>query len=604
MKNTLSLIFLLFFTQFVLLSQEREIPIKEYFEDAEFFLAQEYYIDALYDFMEVYNNGYQDNANINYRIGICYLNIPGQKAKAIEYFKKAEPYISSKYKTSMLRETNAPLDLYLYMGNAYRVINELDEAIVSFNKYKLLVKKQTPEVDYANSQIVACQTAKRLMSNPVRVAFMNVGEPVNTNSANRRAVVSGDGNTMVYVTSLPFYDAVYITYKEDGKWTEPVNLTAEILSDGDQYVTDISYDGTQLLLTREDEFDSDIYLSSFDGQRWSKSDPLIDVNTSFWEGHACFSQTADTIYFTSNRPGGYGGSDIYMIAKAPEGGWSNAQNLGGTINTELNEDTPFLTDDGKTMFFSSQAYENMGGYDVFVSYSTGKGGWLEPQNLCYPINTTDDDLFYYPIQNGRFAYVSRYTTDGYGDYDIYITGNPDEPIFKDLKKIEEPIEPITAMGDTTKRSVDEHHEVVPAVVPKVKLQVNPIYFEFDRSALSEHAKLELLKVQEFMKAHPDVKMELTGHTDNVGTAAYNLELSKRRASEAVDYFVRNGIAKERLSFDGKGESENVAINTNPDGSDNKIGRRYNRRVEIHFIDYDTTKYDFEYLNPVPKELQK
>lgn len=175
MKTVLFLVFLLCI-QVSLSAQEKEeqIDLKEYFLDAEYFIAQEEYTDALQDYLEVYNNGYNENANINYRIGICFLNIPGQKDKSIDYLLQALKSVSPKYKESSLKQTNAPVDAYLYLGNAYRVNNMLDSALACYAKYKELAGA-SGEIKYADQQILACNRAMQFMSNPLPVRITDLG---------------------------------------------------------------------------------------------------------------------------------------------------------------------------------------------------------------------------------------------------------------------------------------------------------------------------------------------------------------------------------------------------------------------------------------------
>ena len=261
MKTVLFLVFALIVPISTYAQEKEQVNLKEYFLDAEYFFAGESYLDALYDYLEIYNNGYKDNANINYRIGICYLNIPGQKEKSIDYLLESLKNVSPKYKESSLKQTYAPVDAYLYLGNAYRVNNLLSQAIESYNKYKELAGSQG-ESKFADQQIQACNTAIRYMENPLKIRITDLGDSVNGESSNFKAVISGDGLTMAFMNELPFYNAVYISRYRDGSWTSPVNITPQIQSDGDQYVSSLSFDGNTLYLTREDAFNSDIYKSN------------------------------------------------------------------------------------------------------------------------------------------------------------------------------------------------------------------------------------------------------------------------------------------------------------------------------------------------------
>ncbi len=433
MKTILFFIFALIVPISISAQDKEQVNLKEYFLDAEYFFAEESYVDALYDYLEIYNNGYKDNANINYRIGICYLNIPGQKDKSINYLLESLKNVSPKYKESSLKQTYAPVDAYLYLGNAYRVNNLLSQAIESYNKYKELAGSKG-ESGFADQQIQACNTAMRFMENPLKIRITDLGDSVNGESSNFKAVISGDGLTMAFMNELPFYNAVYVSRYKDGMWTSPVNITPQIQSDGDQYVSSLTFDGNTLYLTREDAFNSDIYKSIFQKGKWSKSEPLAgqDINTKYWESHASISRNGKTLYFTSNRKGGFGEMDIYRTVLQDNGQWGQPVNLGNVINSALNEDTPFITENDSVLYFSSQGHENMGGYDIFKSKIGPANQWSTPENLKYPINTTDDNLFYFPWHNARIIFASLIRPEGLGKEDIYAIQPEEDKPLKDL----------------------------------------------------------------------------------------------------------------------------------------------------------------------------
>ncbi|HJZ41799.1 MAG TPA: OmpA family protein [Bacteroidales bacterium] len=622
MKTALLLVFI-FLAPFSLSAQEKDqAELKEYFLDAEFFFAQEEYTDALYDYLEIYNNGFKENANINYRIGICYLNIPGQKERSIDYLLQASQSTSAKYKVSSLKQIAAPVDAFLYLGNAYRVNNMLDKAIESYNKYKELATSPG-EISYATQQITACNTAIRFMNNALDIRFINLGDSVNGPSSNYKAVISGDGRTLVYMNELPFYDAVYFSTYSTPDWSAPVNITPQIQSDGDQFVSSVSYDGTQLFLTREDAFNSDIYVSKFSNGKWSRSEPVAgqDINTKFWESHASISRDGKTLYFTSNRKGGFGEMDIYRTQLQAGGQWGQPVNMGNGINTALNEDTPFITDNDSLLFFSSQGHENMGGYDVFVSRLGKTGQWSQPDNIKYPLNTTDDDLFLYPWHNARVYYASMIRTGGFGKEDIYAIQPADDmplpellaelirdateepvPLPAEIKPVS-PVETIDEEAETEPRDVAEttepaEQETLPETAPPVvtepvpvlpkEIDLSAVYFGFDNFQLSEAGMTELKKIGQLLKDFPGSHVRFIGHADAKGPAEYNLKLSERRARTALQYVADLGIEANRLSIQGMGEKNFAAINSNPDGSDNPEGRRLNRRVEYEIIGVDNT----------------
>ncbi len=623
MKTVLFLVVALILPLSTFAQEKEQVNLKEYFLDAEYFFAGESYVDALYDYLEIYNNGYEDNANINYRIGICYLNIPGQKEKAINYLLESLKNVSPKYKESSLKQTLAPVDAYLYLGNAYRVNNLLSKAIESYNKYKELAGSQG-ESKFADQQIQACNTAIRYMENPLKVRITDLGDSVNGESSNFKAVISGDGHTMAYMNELPFYNAVYISHYKDGFWTSPVNITPQIQSDGDQYVSSLSYNGNTLYLTREDAFNSDIYKSILQDGKWSKSEPLSgeDINTKYWESHASISHDGKTLYFTSNRKGGFGEMDIYKTSLQDNNQWGKPVNLGNVINSALNEDTPFITDNDSVLYFSSQGNENMGGYDIFRSKAGPGNQWSVPENLKYPINTTDDNLFYYPWHNARIIFASLIRPEGYGKEDIYAIQHENDKPFRDLyaELIQPSAVPIAgtaaatatatvpvtspatvapAPNDAASSTVPAHADsqatpspdVAPAVIPPAahtprQIELTPVYFNFDNFLLTADGEAQLQKISRLMKDYPAIRVRLIGHADAKGPADYNLVLSQKRARTTLQYLLNLGIEESRLSTTGLGEKNFVAINSNPDGTDNPEGRQLNRRVEYEITGTD------------------
>jgi len=618
----LRLIILLLLYSLKTIAQESDEDLRLYFSDAEYFLTEEEYIDALYDYLELYNKGFADNANINYRIGICYLNIPGQKDKAIPYLKKAVENTKMNNRESVYKEKKAPLDAYLYLGNAYRVNNDLDKAIESYEKYKeLLPSSDKANIDYVNKQIEACNIALKYMENPIPMQKTNLGDVINNSSSNYKAVISGDGNTLLYMNELPFYDAVYFSRFENGQWTEPENITPQIQSDGDQYVTSVSYDGTILYLTKEDNFNSDIYSSDYKDGQWAKSRPLDKpVNSKYWESHASISKDNKTLYFTSNRRGGLGEMDIYKSSLDKEGNWDKPENLGSTVNTSLNEDTPFITEDGKSLYFSSQGHNSMGGYDIYVTHLDDDGKWTEPVNLGYPVNTTDDDLFYYPWNNAQVAYAALLESDSYGKEDIYkivlTSEEPEEKVVTEIidtvkpeismEKVEEEIEPEEELkeeiAEIPEEKPEKESEIEVEEIKPVEFEVIPVYFNFDNFGLSEKGKMKLNKLASLLKEYPGLKAELYGHTDAIGPAEYNQKLSEKRALSAYNYLLSKGIDTDRLKSAGFGETRFAAINKNADGSDNPEGRKLNRRVEYIIIGIEENRIIIKKVE-IPENLR-
>ncbi len=402
---------------------------EEMFSEGEYFFLSEEYEEALYYYLQLVGV-YPDHANFNWKAGNTYLQIPGQEFLAIPYLKKAITKTSIKYKKRKFKEKNAPHHAYFRLGNAYRHNNELEKALET---YDIFVNSKDYEGNYnlriVETEIASCNRAKVIRDDPVNASFTKLEDPVNTSSDNTRAVTSGDGKTMVFVTELKFYDAIHLSKKLDGKWTPPEVLNPQVGSDGDFYPTALSYDGKELYMVRRAKGNDDIYVSTLGESFWSKAIPLNTyINTRAHETHASLSQDGNTLYFTSARRGGSGNLDIYRSKRQTGGDWGEAVNLGPIINTPEDEDAPFLTNDGNRMVFCSKGHFNMGGYDIFYSELGTNDEWADPVNIGYPINTTGDDLFFYPTDNGSQGYMAKVDRDGPLTFDIYLVDVPDPEV--------------------------------------------------------------------------------------------------------------------------------------------------------------------------------
>ncbi len=401
-----------------LFSQSRE-EMRNIFYDAESWILFEAYPDALPLYLQLLRK-YPDNSNFRYRVGQCYINIPGEKVKAIGYLEAAVKNIDPKYREGKFNETGAPYDALYYLANAYRINNQPDKAI---RAYQLFRKNLNPEVydsTVVNLQIQSCMNAKELMRMPLFIKEKNLGNIINSSSNDFNPVVTDKEDLIVYSRTQAFYDALLYSIKVNGQWTDPVNLNEILKVDRDLFPTSISKDGKDLYLYSSADYDGIIYTARFDNGKWS---PLVklneNINTKYWESHATISHDNKKLYFTSNRKGTYGGLDIYVSKRDSTGDWGPAMNLGPVINTTYNEETPFLSDDDKTLFFSSRGHFNMGGYDIFYSRLLDNGEWSVPLNVGYPLNTTDDDVFFEPINQGYEGYTVKDIPGGFGKQDIY-----------------------------------------------------------------------------------------------------------------------------------------------------------------------------------------
>ncbi len=597
-------------------SQNTAVNLRKVFIDAEYFFINEDYQEALYAYNTIYKKGHTDNANINYRIGQCYLNIPGAKEQAIAYLEKACKKVSNNYIEGSYHEYHAPYDAYFFLGNAYRINYQFDKAIKAYEKFKeLLGNKEKKAIKVTDTEIQACKNAVVMIKSPVKVGFINIGSPINTASKDFFPAVNSDESVIVYNSSQKFYEAVYFSKKVDNKWTTPINITPQIQSDGNQFVSSLSFDGTELYLREEDNFQANILVSKYQNGEWTKSVPLNkNINTKFWEGNACVSKDGTTLYFSSNKSGGYGEMDIYKSTRKPGGDWGTAVNLGPVINTDLNEDAPYITEDGKRLYFISQGHYSMGGYDIFYSDLGADGKWQETVNVGYPLNTPDDDLHFAPVRNGKSAYISLYSKEGAGNDDIFkVILVPEEIETAKIQNAEEPklneklVMKVEPAKDTSQRILlPDVEKALTESKPNNKIEeelvVHSILFDFNSSVLDDKAKRELNYLSIIMQNEDSVKVELIGNTDSKGTDEYNLKLSRQRAENALTYLISKGVKPSRLHVKALGKKNFIALNNNADGTDNAEGRRYNRRVDFQLSDGTEKHFIIEKIE-VPDSLQ-
>lgn len=366
-----------------------------------------------------------DNFNIKYKIGNCYLNIEGEKGKAIPYLEDAVKNSTYESKTTLFREKRAPLDAYFALAKAYMVNNELEKALETFSKFKSLALETESKGGMQNLPFVdqEVQSVKNAMSNleaPFKINKSIVSPNFTQGSLNINPAVSFDGNTIVYTERRGSVNAIMFSKKINDKWQVPVEITKTLEAGEDCSSCSLNSDGSLLFLYKTDNYDGNIYFSQYKNDRWSPIQKLNrNINTKYYESHASISADGKKLYFTSNRDGGNGGLDIYLSERDASGDWGPAVNLGKSVNTVYNEDTPFITLNDSLLYFSSEGHNGMGGFDIYRSKGNGTT-WEAPQNLGSPVNTTDDDRFFQPYNNDLNGFYSMVTD--YKEKDIfYIT---------------------------------------------------------------------------------------------------------------------------------------------------------------------------------------
>ncbi len=442
MMKYLKLTFLLFAVNIALIKAQTNA--KKY-TDADFHLLNKNYVMALPLYLDVLTSD-PNNSNLNYKVGICYLNsaMTDNKKKAIPYLEQAVKSINKNYEEFSQTEKKSPPEAYFELAKAYHIEYKFDDAIKNFELYKAeLGVKNAPVNKEIDRYIAICNNGKELFKRPQIITINNLGDSVNSEYPDYAPVISADESTIIFTTRRKggttdeltddnqYYEDIFISSKnKNGEWGRAKQIGSNINTPGHEASIGLSADGQQLFIYRStfdknDNGKGDIYKSDLNGDVWTVPQKLgSDINTpESWETSAALSADGQTLYFVSDRKGGIGGRDVYFCVKLPNGEWSKAQNIGAPINTEFDEDGPFIHPGGKELYFASQGHNSMGGFDIFFSQKMDDGNgnikWSEPINMGYPINTTDDDVFFVTSTDGKRAYYSSFNDNGYGEKDIY-----------------------------------------------------------------------------------------------------------------------------------------------------------------------------------------
>lgn len=405
---------------------------REHFTQGNYLILEENYPLALEYFLKAYQID-STNANINYKIGFCYLQLGNEKYKALPYLEKAVTNVSHNYADMEPREKKAPEDTYYQLGIAYRLAYRFDESNTYFNKFKEIVGTKNKQLSSQLEKEISTNLNALEFKNDTAITIINLGDSINSAYPEYSPVISADESTLIFTSRRPgstggdktydnqFYEDIYYSLKRsDGNWSAPKSIGTSINTSGSEANLSLSADG-QMLFVYEGINGGDIYYSTLEGETWSSLIPFTIVNSKFWETHATLSVDGNTIYFVSDRKeGSLGGRDIWRCVKLPNGKWSLPYNLGPAINTPYDEDAPFIHPDGVTLFFSSKGHKNIGGFDIFKSTKNEDEKWSQPENLKPPINTPDDDIFYVQSADGKRGYFSSIRPNGFGEKDIYM----------------------------------------------------------------------------------------------------------------------------------------------------------------------------------------
>lgn len=618
-----------------------------------------------------YNN---ESAKLKYNIGLCYLYTPA-KEKAIKYFEEAE-VINNLVST----------DLYFVLARAYHLNTDYKKAVEFYEKYKATVAPaDLPKIESnVDVYINECKKGIELTKNETRAYVDNLGGNINsayhdyfpffneeTGTLYFTSQKQGNAKNKINKLTNSYFEKIYSSEfvpKDSDKteeWAEAKNMGKIFSSKSNDALVGLSADGNTAFIYKGAEGGGDLYISVKEEGEWTKPKslgPNINDKKSK-ESSATISADGNTLYFTSNKDGGYGGSDIYFCTKDTKGKWREAKNLSSLINSSGNEISVCLAPDEQTLYFASNGHVNAGGYDIFKTTKKEDGTWSAPVNLGAPINTARNQLSYVPLSDEKTAFYSSESENSFGGLDIYritflgeekpiMQNNEDELISfslleKENIKLLSPISSTVLSGKiSSKRTggpisatieiIDkEENKVIysensdpesgsyeislPAgknysisiksdsymfasdniEVQKSKkfqrftrnFELSPleigaaiilknVFFDSNKATLREESFAELDILAEFINNNQNVTVEISGHTDNIGSTYANKKLSKERAESVVQYLKDKGTNTENVKAVGYGHTKPVATNKT------KEGRQINRRVEAKIINVE------------------
>ena len=482
------------------------------------------------------------------------------------------------------------------------------------------------------------------LENPVQYKPEELPGDVNSAADEVLPAFTVDGLSMFFTRREGGQEDLYTAHWDasDGAWRDIQSLT-EINTRENEGAHTVSADGKSIVFTacgRRDGLGScDLYIVEFRNGRWSKPENIgAPVNTSSWESQPSLSADGNTLYFASARSGGIGKRDLWKTDRLSNGHWSKPANLGPTINTKQNDESPFMHADGETLYFMSDGHSGMGDYDLYVAKRIGNA-WKEPRNLGYPINTSGREGALVVHPNGRQAYfaAAEYKLGlQRADHDIYtfeldLALRPEDVSFvrisvfdaRSNKPVEGTVDIINRTdGESVARQIARDGEAVVTLIngrdyglhveasgylfysdqfllqqvdrysalmlnvpllqvddeteveEKTPIILRNVLFASGSAELLDISEYELTTLRQFLEAEPGIQIEIRGHTDDIGQEQDNMKLSTARARAVFDYLVERGVSPDRLSFRGFGESIPIASNATAEG------RRENRRTEF------------------------
>lgn len=609
--------------------------------------AQTHYQKAF----SAYQNGLNQQAwrliRIAQNIEPCYAELHMLKAVLFEDEKKIDSAIES-YRKALKIDPDVFPNAYYSLAKLEAASGRYAEADQHFRQFL-----SYPEISEKLREKAAMDQMRNreslvLLRHQVPFEPRNLGPNVNSEYEEYLPVVTVDDSMLIFTRRymkedpMPHLEEDFFFCRRDstGEWGPAALLPGPINSPDNEGAQYISPDGRYLFFAgcnRSDGYGScDIYVSIRKGDQWGKPFNIgPPVNSVSWESQPCMSSDGKTLYFASNRPGGYGKSDLWKSELSPGGIWSEPVNLGPAINTPGDENSPFLHPDGRTLYFSSDGHPGLGGLDLFVSRMDDEGNWSTPQNLGFPINTYANEATLSVNAKGDTAYFSSDNLEGFGKKDIYSFALYEQvrptpvsfmrglvldaktrkplPARFELIRLSNGIVRVASSADRQKGEFficlptdedfalnvshpgylfhSEHialggqHKETPLhktiylqpIEPGTSITLNNIFYQTDQYRLEETSIAELDRLYRFLLQNPEVKVEISGHTDDIGSASYNRTLSQKRAEAVSEYLTGRGIPKERIQAKGYGFDHPVGDNRTEEG------RARNRRTELKIL---------------------
>ena len=556
----------------------------------------------------------------------------------------------SNYKTAVKIDSLFFKPVFFNLANTEMMLGDYYHALIHFNVYLVQDGMSAKNKTAATKSVKNCEFALKAIKNPVPFSPVSVGSGINTSDDEYWPSITADGQTLMFtrqpnLSNNPGFSGLvqedfYISYFSDNTWQKAFPAGAPLNTSQNEGAQTLSSNGKYMFFTACNRHgglgNCDLYFSAFNEGKWSEpSDLGTPVNTSHWESQPSISADGKTLFFSSSRPGGFGGKDLWLSRLNKKNLWTVPVNLGSVINTDGDEMSPFIHFDGKTLYFASDGRVGMGGFDIYVTRLKDDSTWTEPQNLGYPINTCNDEMGLIIESGGQKAYFSSVRDKSKGKdifcFNLYESARPnpvsymkgkvyDKETGKLLKADYELINLSTGKV-IVKSATDETgnflvclpsgynyginvskpgylfysenfmfegiHTVSEPYIKRIvlnpakvgeKMQLSNVFYEVDSWQIKQESMTELNNLVNLLSENKNLAMEIGGYTDSTGSIEYNMTLSEKRALSVVNYLIKNGIASERLKYKGYGNKSPLGDNVTIEG------RKLNRRTEAKIIE--------------------